>query len=524
MPRSAQESLGSGDAHLREGLTRMSLIGLDVGTTGCKAIVVDTKGTVLGEAYREYPLSHPQPGWAELNPIEVFEKVKVVITEAAARAGSADPVKAIGVSSQGEAGVPLDADGNILYGSPVSFDTRSVPQAEWWAGELGAERIFHITGQGLNSMYTLTKIQWMLENVPEVRARMRRFYCFEDYIICKLCGNAAIDYSMAARTLAFDIHTKTWSGEILDRAGLSAGIFAQAVPSGTVAGALLPAVASELGLSPDVKMVTGGHDQPCGALGAGIVRPHIAVDGTGTVECITAVFPEPVLTDTMLANSFACYPAVAPGLYVTLAYNFTGGSLLRWFRDTLGAEEAAEADATGQDVYDLLLGRATDGPVRPMVLPHFTATGTPHCDPISKGAIVGLGLDTTRADLIKAVLDGITFEMKLNLALLHEAGVRIDVIRAIGGGARSEFWLRLKADMFQRPVVKLDVTEAPCLGAAMCAGVAVGEYASFEDAVAAAIHEGARYEPRADRAAAYDERFALYRELYPALAPISHRM
>lgn len=502
----------------------MSLIGLDVGTTGCKAVVIDLTGRLLAEAYREYPLSHPQPGWAELNPTEVLAGVEAVLSEAVAKAGAADPVRAIGVSSQGEAGVPLDAEGRVLYGSPVSFDTRTVPQAEWWEREVGPERLFQITGQGLSPMYTLPKVQWLIQNVPDVRDRMTRFYCFEDYVIYKLCGRAVIDYSMAARTLAFDIHEKAWSKELLSKAGVSPELFAEPMPSGSLAGTILPDMAERLGLPRDVKLVTGGHDQPCGALGAGIIRPNVAVDGTGTVECITAALAEPVLTETMLRNNFACYPHTAPGLYVTLAYNFTGGSLLRWFRDVLGSEEIAEAEASGRDVYDVIIGKATDGVVRPLVLPHFTATGTPYSDPASKGAIVGLGLETTRGELVKALLDGITFEMKLNLELLREAGVAVELIRAIGGGAKSPFWLQLKADMFKTPVIRLDVTEAPCLGAAMLAGIAIGAYADFEDAVAACVRECERYEPRPDRAAAYDERYQLYRELYPRLADLSHRL
>ncbi len=491
----------------------MSLVGLDVGTTGCKAIVVDLNGKVLAEAYREYPLSHPQPGWAELDPAEVLEKVRAVLAEAAAKAGSADPIRAIGVSAQGEAGVPLDAAGEILYNSPVSFDTRTVPQAEWWEREMGKERIHQITGHGLNTMYTLLKIQWLKENVPAVRDRLARFYCFEDLVIYKLCGEAAIDYSLAARTLAFDIRSKTWSSEMLDRAGVDPSVFATAMPSGSAAGTILPNVAEELGLPADVRLVTGGHDQPCGALGSGVIRPGVAVDGTGTVECITAAFAEPVLTPEMLENGFACYP-----------HAVTGGSLLRWFRDRFYGREARECAESGEDIYDRILGEATDAVVQPLVLPHFTATGTPRFDPASKGCILGLTLDTTRGDVCKALLDGVTFEMKLNLGLLEKAGVTVETIRAIGGGSRSPFWLQIKADMFRRPVVRLDVSEAPCLGAALLAGVAVGEYSGFEEAVQSAVRECETYEPRADRADAYDERFALYAEIYDRLADLNHRM
>lgn len=502
----------------------MSLMGLDVGITGTKAVVFDPSGRILGQAYSEYPLHRSRPGWAELDAREVWQKVQAVISQAVAQAGGHDPVRALAVSCQGEAAVPLDKDGDILANTPVSFDARTIPQAEWFAEQVGAEEVFQITGQPLHPMYTLLKLMWFRENLPALAQRIRKFLCFEDFVMHQLGCSPCINYSLAARTMAFDIRSKTWSARLLNEVGIDAEVFARPMPSGEVIGEVSEGVAEAIGLPKGVQVVTGGHDQPAGAFGAGIIRSGLAVDGTGTVECITPAFSEPVLTPGMLANSYCCSPHVERDMYVTLAFNFTGGALLRWFRDTLGQAEVEEAARTGADPYDLIIARATPGPVDLLVLPHFTSAGTPWFDPKARGVIFGLTLGTGRGDLIKAILDGVTFEMRLNLELLDQAGVHIRQLRAIGGGAKSKAWLQLKADIFGRPVAALDVTEAPCLGTAMLAGVAIGEYNSSREAVEACVREHGLYEPDPGRHEAYTERFQLYKELYPRLKDLAHRM
>jgi xylulokinase len=215
---------------------------------------------------------------------------------------------------------------------------------------------------------------------------------------------------------------------------------------------------------------------------------------------------------------------VVPGLYATLAFNFTGGSLLRWYRDTLGAKEVEEAQVAGLDVYDIMIGKAAGGPSRVLVLPHFTMTGTPWFDPASKGAVVGLTLATGADQILKGILDGITYEMRLNLDRLAEAGVEVREIRAIGGGAKSRTWMQLKADIFNRPVSALNVSEAACLGAAILAGEAVGEYPSADAAAAAVVKVVETYEPRPAEVARYAEQYARYQRLYPALRDLLHEL
>jgi len=502
----------------------MSLLGIDIGTTGCKAIVFREDGTILGQGYREYQLLHPRPGWEELDPREVWDGVCAAIRQAVAAAGSGDPVRALATSVQGEAVTPVAADGTILDHSPVTFDGRTVRYAAWWEEQFGREAIFEITGMPLHPMYTLCKVMWWRDERPEIFERAAWFLCYGDFALHRLGVAPTIDYSMAGRTMAFDLRGATWSLPLLERAGVPPEKLATPRPSGTAVGPIRDAVAEELGLPRGVLAVTGGHDQPCGALGAGIGTAGIAVDATGTVECITPVFDRPVLTPAMRDNNYCCYHHVVTGLYATLAFNFTGGSLLRWYRDTLGQEEVEIARRTGRDVYDIITERAAAGPSDLFVLPHFTMTGTPWFDPRAKGAILGLTLATGKEQLLKALLEGVTFEMRLNLERLAEAGVSVERLRAIGGGARSQAWLQLKADLFGRPVEALGVSEAACLGAAILAGVGAGIYRSASEAATALVRPVATYDPDPTRSARYDERFAVYRDLYPTLAPLLHRI
>lgn len=494
----------------------MSLMGLDVGTTGTKAVVFTDGGDIITSAYREYPLIHPQAGWMEVDPNQVWQMVTEAVGEAAG-AAAADPVQALAISSMGEAAVPVAADGRVLDNSIITFDNRAADLFARWVAERDRAAVMRICGQPPSQMHTLAKLMWLKENKPQVFAHAARFVCFGDFVHLKAGLEPRIDYSMAARTMAFDIHKKQWSPEICEWAGLDPGRFSTAVPTGTVVGELGTAGAETLGLPAGCLVVAGSHDQPAGALGSGVTRSGAAMDATGTVACFAVAMAEPVVNEVMLDNNLACYPHAAEGLYVALAFNFTGGSLFRWVRDNLGEAETARAQAEGRDPYELLTEEMADAPTAIFVLPHFTMTGTPHMDAHPLGAILGLDLGTTRGQLLRAVLEGICYEMKLNSELLHEAGAEVEEFRAIGGGAKSDFWLQLKADMYNRPVVRLEVAEAASLGMAIAAGVGAGVYEGAAQAAEELVTTREVFEPDAKRADYYAARLAQYRELYPTL-------
>lgn len=495
----------------------MSLLGLDIGTTGCKAIAFSEDGVELASSYREYPLEHPQQGWSELSPVLIWDNVCTVLREVNSRV-THDPVKALSISAQGEAVLPIDRDGRAIYNFIITFDARTQPQFEWWNENLGAERIFQITGMPLHPMYSINKIMWLKSNEPDIYRRAWKFLCVEDYIIYRLCGEPATDPSLAARTMAFDVTARDWSETILERAGVDRSLLPTVHTSGTGVGTVGEKVAGEVGFTPGVLVVTGGHDQPCGALGAGIVRPGMAMNATGTSDVICPAMPEPVLNDAMLSSNFCCYPHTTEGACCSIGFNLTGGLLLKWYRDTLCAGEVAEAGARGCDPYDVILSGMATEPATAFFLPHFVGAGTPHLNPLSRGALVGLTLETDKAQLTRAVIDSINYEMKLNIDRMEEAGIEISELRSIGGGAKSATWLQMKADVFGKPVTSLETSEAASLGTAILAGKALGIFSSAREAADLLVRTRATYEPNMRLHEQYRGLYSHYIKIYDLLS------
>lgn len=489
----------------------MSLLGIDIGTTGCKVVAFDHEGRQVHSAYAEYPLLFPRAGWIELDPELVWRKLVRCIREVAAKT-KRDPVTALAVSAQGEAFIPVGVNGDALYNSIVTFDSRAATHMDFWRTNVGALKIFRTTGIPLSAMATLLKIQWLMDNRPSVARKTKKYLCFQDYFAAKIGLAPSIDYSLAARTMAFDINTYSWSDLMLQKANVDPDLLAKPVPSGTVIGSISSSAARKLGLPKGALVVAGGHDQPCGAFGAGVVHGNEAMYATGTVECIVPVFSKPPTSSIMMRNNLCNYPHVIPKKFVSLAFNFTGGSLLRWYRDVFGGN------------YDKLMRGIPGVPTGLLVLPHFTMTGTPYFDTRSRGVIAGLQLSTRKGEITRALLEGVTFEMKLNVELLEQAGLPIRSFRAVGGGSKSSQWMQIKADIMNRPVHAMKVNEAACLGAAMLAGVGAGVFRSPSDAAKSCVRLGITYHPRKPVAQLYAEKFELYRKLYPAMRNILHHL
>jgi xylulokinase len=317
----------------------------------------------------------------------------------------------------------------------------------------------------------------------------------------------------------FDVRTHDWDDRILDRVGIPRDRLARPLPSGAVVGTIPPGVARHLALPDGVSVVTGGHDQVCAALGAGVTVEGRAMYATGTVECICPAFDEACFTDRLFRSNLCTYDHAVEGMYATVAFSLTGGNLLKWFRDEWAPREVQQAAATGTDPYDLLMAMMPAEPTRLLALPYFTPSGTPHFDADTPGALLGLRLTTTRGEVLRGLLEGVAFEMRLNLDIIEESGVLIGELIASGGGAKSRVLTQLKADVIGKPVHTLTVTETGCFGAALLAraahtGTPVRELADRLVARADCV------EPDPDRAAFYTERFAAYRRIYPALRSI----
>jgi xylulokinase len=432
-------------------------------------------------------------------------------------------VQALAISSQGEAFTVLDADGRVLADAMVSSDSRAAALAGSWPREFGAERLYEKTGHTAHPIFTLFKLLWLRRERPDLWKKAARFLCFEDYLHHRLGIEPAIGWSLAARTMLFNVRERRWDPEILDAVGLRAGQLARPLASGEVAGIVPDSIASNLGLAPGVRVVTGGHDQVCAALGAGALAPGQAALATGTVECVTVAFRDAVFSPILREANLCTYAHAVPGLHATLAYNLTGGNLLRWFRDQWSATEQAEADRTGVDVYELIFKGMAPKPTRLMVLPYFTASGTPHFDAHTPGAILGLRLDTTRGDVLRALLEGLAFELRTNLSLLEQAGISVREIRAVGGGAKNLAWLQLKADVLNRPILRSAVTEAGCLGGALLACAEVTGVEPMQ-LLASWVPIQDTIEPDPKRAAYYAERANAYAQSYSALRTLARQI
>jgi xylulokinase len=501
----------------------MKLIGLDVGTTGCKAIVFNAEGHILGHGFREYGVICDVPGKAEQDAEQVWILVKEALREATAKSGGKD-ILAISLSVQGDAIIPVDTDFRALHPAILGMDYRSLRQAEQCEQVLGAFPLFARTGMRPHPINALTKVLLLREIDRAVFERAKKIVTYEDFILGKLGAEPAIDHTMASRTMAFDLASQQWSKTIHRAFGLDEAIWSRPVPSGTEVGVVSRAIAEELGLPPSLMLVTGGHDQTCAALGAGAIREGLGVVSTGTAEVLSTALDQPVLSEAMFNNFYPCYLHVKKGMFFTFSLNHIGGILLKWWRDNFACEEKAEAAHNAIDVYQLIDGRMPAGPSPVMFLPHLNGSGTPTCDLRSKGAVVGLTLATTRHDVAKAILEGLAFELQNNLQAMLSCGLRIDELVAVGGGAKSSSWLQLKADILQRPLRTLRCRESACLGAALLAGTAAGLYNHLDEAVAETIQYDREFVPLPDRVAAYSDRYAVYKQLYPALCTLNSKL
>jgi xylulokinase len=497
--------------------SKLSLMGLDVGTTGCKASLFDEGGSLLSSAYMEYPLEQPKPGAFELNPQRVWESVRRVIADVISAVPGVN-VHALSISSLGETVIPVDPDGNVLGNAILYMDPRGLEQAAILEQRIGKERTMEITGVPLHPMFSLPKVMWIKQYQPEIYEQVWKFMMFGDYIAFVLTGICVTDYTLASRTMALNVSRKVWDPIMFEAAEIEMEKFPDLIQSGQRIGEVRRDIWQTLGFQSTTLVIAGGHDQACAALGAGVLSDNQAVDGIGTVECITPAYRSPILGSKMLEHQFNCAPHVVEGLYLTYAFNFTGGSLLRWYRDKFGQTAEAEARKLGVSVYDYLSSSAASELTDLLVIPHFAGSGTPYMNPEAKGTIHGFTFDTDSTHLYRALMEGVTYEMRYNLECLAEAGIPIHSLRAVGGGAKSDLWLQIKADIMNCPIEKLDVGEAGTLGNIILAGCASGVYSSYEEAVNVLVKPVRMFYPNQPNQSLYAERYEKYKALSRAIA------
>jgi xylulokinase len=498
----------------------MSLLAVDIGSSACKAALFTVSGKILAHHASAYSPEFPQPSFAEMDP-EKFWHAICASCQAVVR-DAVDPVQALCLSSHGETFVALDANGRALAPAILNQDSRATAEAAWCEKSIGRKRLFRITGQVAHPMYSIPKIIWLRQHRPDIFASTARFVTLIGYILVRMGLPPYTDYSLASRFLAFDICNRCWSDEILAAAGLSKDRLPVPVPAGTIAGKLDSEAACELGLHPGTLVVLGGHDQPCGALGVGVIGGSRVSDSIGTYECILAGSDAPSLTDAALAASLNSYCHVVPDKFVTIAY-FPSGIMLKWLHDLLYSKESgginteAIAENIEADHYAFLETHAPEGPTGLCITPHLIGTCHPEFNPHARGVIVGLNPGTSRSQLYKGILEGLACELSLVTEVLAEGAGHFEDIYVTGGGSRSALGLQLRAALTGRRLHVMRSPEAVCLGTAILGGVAAGDYSDVREGVEQVVHEIRVIAPNPEIAASYAAQVTRYRALRAAM-------
>lgn len=494
------------------------LLGVDVGTTNLKVVAyAPGRGAIVAIARRPTRAHRPRPGWAEFHAEELWSDTAAALREIIDRVGPAT-VEGIAIGSMGESGVMLDANMQPLAPMIAWYDRRTEEHAAWWRSEMDPWSIYQITGLIVDGKFSVNHMLWLREHHPECFAAARRWLCVPDFLAWKLCGEQVTDSSIASRTMLFDQRQLDWSDELLQRAGVPRTLMAPTAPGGTRVGRVTPRAAAETGLSRDTTVVTGGHDHLVGALGAGVVRPGHVLDSTGTAAALLQLADAFAPRRALFEAGLETYAFVTPQTYAILgAINLAGGAV-EWLVHLLwgdGAEANALAFAAA--------AAAPLGSAGSMWLPHLLGSGTPHVDPSSRAALIGLRPEHGRGHLMRSLLEGLAYWVRENLevAVQHAALAPNAEVVAIGGATLSPFWTQLKADVCARVYCVPELEESVALGAALLAGIGAGVFASAEQAIASMRAERTIFVPRPEATEVYDRWYSqVYRRVYPALREV----
>jgi xylulokinase len=493
----------------------------DLGTSGNKATLFNRAGALISSAFAGYPTEYPRPGWAEQDPRAwwraVSETTHQLLTQS--KISPAD-IAVVSFTGQMQGCLPVDAVGEPLHPCIIWSDQRSVAQAHRLVERLGEERVYRITGHRISPTYSASKIMWLRDNKPELFARTEKVLHVKDYIAYRMTGVFATDRSDASGMNLYDLEQGAWSDEILSAIDLDPRLLPEIHNSVDVVGQVTPDAASELGLAGGTPVVIGGGDGASAAVGAGAVKPGLAYNNLGSSAWISFASPRPLFDPARRIFNFA---HMVPGLYAPCGTMQSAGAAYQWLRRQVCQVEGREADEAGLDVYHLMNQRAAEsepGSHGLLFLPYLQGERSPYWNPHARGGWIGLQITHTRADLIRAVLEGISLNLRAILDAFLENGARIDEVLLIGGGAKGELWRQILADVYGRPVLRprlLD--EATSLGAAIAGGVGVGLFPDFS--VADRFVEIVdRQLPQAEAQAVYERLYPVFLAAYQALVPV----
>ncbi|HEX6483392.1 MAG TPA: xylulokinase [Ktedonobacteraceae bacterium] len=504
-----------------------ALLGIDLGTTGVKAAIFAAEdGHVVSSAFVEYPLAHPQPGWAEQNPDEWWQATITAIRTCLEQGVEARDVGAVGLSGQMHGVVLLDEEDLVLRPSIIWADQRSAPQSLWITERVGAERLVSLVSNPALPGFSAPKILWIRQHEPALFARAKLILLPKDYIRYRLTGIPAIEISDAAGTDLLDVQHGAWSTAVLEAIELDPALLPPVIPSDTVAGTITTEVAQLTGLLPGTPVAGGGADNACAAVGNGVVQPGLALVSIGSSGVVLA-YAEAHRVDTSApVPRVHTFNHAVPNAWYLMGVTQSAGLSLRWLRDNIGLPERALEHWTGLDAYELLTSEAASvapGSEGLFFLPYLQGERTPHLDPYARGGWLGLTASHDRRHLVRAVLEGVAFSLKDCFNIIREQGLPIEQVRATGGGAKSVLWRQIIADVLDVELVTTNAQEGPAFGAALLAGVAIGLYPSIQQACEATVRVTAQTTPHPQTQGIYARAYETYQALYPALKPIFDR-
>ncbi len=497
----------------------MYVLGIDVGTSGTRALIIDAQGRVVSSTTEEHePFTSPRIGWAEQRPEDWWRACGVAVKKALAGANlSGGDIACVGFSGQMHGAVMLDETDRVVRPALIWCDVRTEKQCRDLTRKIGPDHLIRLTCNPALPNFTLTKFLWVRENEPDNWRRVRSVMLPKDYIRFRLTGDRAIDMADASGTLLLDVANRRWSREVLEAVEMSESLLPALYESPEICGKVSAAGANATGLKPGTPVIAGAGDQAAGATGMGIVTPGAVSATIGTSGVVFAATDRPALDSKGRLHTF-CH--AAPGRWHVMGVTQAAGLSLRWFRDCFGAG----AD-DGRDPYERLTSEAAQVPAGSDGLlwaPYLMGERTPHLDPNARGALIGLTASHTRAHVIRSILEGVAFSLRDSFTLFAEMGVPVRSIRLGGGGARSSLWRQIQADVYGHEVEVVEAEEGAAYGAAILAGVGAKMWESVDAACGAIVRIAHRVSPQPEAVERMNAGYAAYCRMYPAIRSVTN--
>lgn len=498
-------------------MKQLYLLGIDIGTSACKAALFDRKGQVLAAANGEYPVYYPEEGWAEQNPEEWWSAVCEAVRQVIRKAGiQPEEIAGVGIDGQSWSAIAIDKGGKVLTNTPIWMDTRAQSICDRLNEEIGEDEIFRIAGNSLQPSYTTAKILWYKENLPEVYSKIYKILQSNSYIAFKLTGQISQDLSQGYGLHCFDMRTGQWDEEMCRKMGIPRDFLPEIVPSDRIIGTVTKKAAEESGLAEGTPVAAGGLDAACGTLGAGVIHPGETQEQGGQAGGMSICI-EKYQADPRLILGFH----VIPGKWLLQGGTTGGGGVMRWFEREFADYERLMREQTGISSLDQLNEIAEK--VKPgcdglVFLPYMAGERSPIWNPYAKGVFYGLDFSKTKGHMVRACMEGVAFSLRHNLETAEEAGAKAEILRAMGGSANSLLWTQIKSDVTGKTMAVPASDTATTLGAALLAGVGTGFYKDYEEAVAETVKVTRKHQPDPEKKAVYDKNYETYLELYRSLS------